>query len=258
MQGPNPTYNPRVSRLTTVLIADDDPHIREVVRFALRRENIECVEAGDGAAALLAFERTQPDLLILDILMPEMDGTEVCRRVRARSNVPILFLSSKTDEIDKVVGLEIGADDYVTKPFSPRELVARVRAALRRASAEPVASASTSVMAHGKLRLDLERHEAHWDGKPVPLTAVEFGLVKTMLAHPGRVFSRDNLMDSAYGEPTHVLGAHDRQPRPAHPREVRRGGGRADRDGSRRRLQGRRPCLMERDRASTPASARSC
>lgn len=195
-----------MSRLTTVLIADDDPHIREVVRFALRRENIECVEAGDGAAALQAFERSQPDLLILDILMPEMDGTEVCRRVRTRSSVPILFLSSKADEIDKVVGLEIGADDYVTKPFSPRELVARVRAALRRATAAPVAPPPTSVMAHGKLRLDLDRHEAHWDGKPVPLTAVEFGLVKTMLAHPGRVFSRENLMDTAYDEPTHVSG----------------------------------------------------
>ncbi|HEX6851416.1 MAG TPA: response regulator transcription factor [Candidatus Polarisedimenticolaceae bacterium] len=195
-----------MSRQTTVLIADDDPHIREVVRFALRRENIECVEAGDGAAALAAFERTQPDLLILDILMPEMDGTEVCRRVRVRSNVPILFLSSKTDEIDKIVGLEIGADDYVTKPFSPRELVARVRAALRRANAPPVEAAPTHAMQHGKLRLDPDRHEALWDGRPVPLTAVEFGLLKTMLAHPGRVFTRESLMDSAYGEPTHVSG----------------------------------------------------
>ena len=206
VQGPFPPYNPPVSQITIVLVADDDPHIREVVRFALRRENIECVEAGDGVAALRLFESSKPQLCILDILMPEMDGTEVCRRIRARSNVPILFLSSKTDEIDKVVGLEIGADDYVTKPFSPRELVARVRAALRRATAEPVAPPPGSVRVHGKLRLDLDRHEAAWDGKAVPLTAVEFGLVRTMLEHPGRVFSREQLMDAAYGEPTHVSG----------------------------------------------------
>jgi len=199
-------YNSLVTRATTVLIADDDPDIREVVRFALRRENIDCVEAGDGRAALRIFEESQPDLLILDILMPELDGTEVCRRVRVRSTVPVLFLSSKTDEIDRIVGLEIGADDYITKPFSPRELVARVRAALRRAAAAPVGPAAQTVMSHGKLRIDLERHEATWDAKPVPLTALEFGLLRAMAAHPGRVFSRDALMDMAYGELTHVSG----------------------------------------------------
>ncbi len=199
--GPN---IPGMSRPTTVLIADDDPHIREVVRFALRRENIECVEAGDGAEALRLFTESKPDLLILDILMPELDGTEVCRHVRLRSNVPILFLSSKSDEIDKVVGLEIGADDYVAKPFSPRELVARVRALLRRSHAAPREPVARPVMTRGKLSLDLDQHQAAWDGKQVSLTAVECSLLRVMLARPGHVFSREALMDAAYKEPTHV------------------------------------------------------
>jgi two-component system OmpR family response regulator len=196
-------YNPPVSGMPTVLIADDDPHIREVVRFALGRAGIGCVEAADGAAALRVFEEARPDVLLLDVLMPEMDGTEVCRRVRATSGVPILFLSSKDDEVDKIVGLEIGADDYVTKPFSPRELVARVRAALRRAAASSPAAAST-VLRHGALSLDLDRHEARWGERAVVLTAVEFNLLKAMLAHPGRVFTRETLMSVAYDEPTHV------------------------------------------------------
>ena len=192
-----------VSGLPTVLIADDDPHIREVVRFALSRAGIGCIEAADGAEALRIFERTRPDLLLVDVLMPEVDGTEVCRRVRAVSSVPILFLSSKADEVDKIVGLEIGADDYVTKPFSPRELVARVRAALRRAERGQTPFSET-ILRHGALALDLERHEARWKEIPVALTAVEFNLVKTMLAHPGRVFTREALMTVAYPEPTYV------------------------------------------------------
>ena len=188
--------------MPTVLIADDDPHIREVVRFALGRAGIGCVEAADGAEALRVFEQAGPDLLLLDVLMPEMDGTEVCRRVRATSTVPILFLSSKGDEVDKIVGLEIGGDDYVTKPFSPRELVARVRAALRRTAGRPVET--SAVLRHGSLSLDLDRHEARWGERIVVLTAVEFNLLKAMLAHPGRVFSRETLMSVAYDEPTHV------------------------------------------------------
>ena len=188
--------------MPTVLIADDDPHIREVVRFALGRAGIGCVEAADGLSALRVFEQARPDLLLLDVLMPELDGTEVCRRVRATSTVPILFLSSKGDEVDKVVGLEIGGDDYVTKPFSPRELVARIRAALRRAAGTAVET--SAVLRHGSLSLDLDRHEARWGERIVPLTAVEFNLLKAMLAHPGRVFSRETLMSVAYDEPTHV------------------------------------------------------
>ena len=197
-------YNRPVSGMPTVLIADDDPHIREVVRFALSRAGIGCIEAADGVAALRVFEEARPDLLLLDVLMPEMDGTEVCRRVRAASSVPILFLSSKGDEVDKIVGLEIGGDDYVTKPFSPRELVARVRAALRRAAAGGAAAFASAVLRHGALSLDLDRHEARWSDRLVPLTAVEFSLLKAMLAHPGRVFSRETLMTVAYDEPTHV------------------------------------------------------
>ena len=197
-------YNRPVSGMPTVLVADDDPHIREVVRFALGRAGIGCVEAADGAAALRIFGEARPDLLLLDVLMPEMDGTEVCRRVRAISSVPILFLSSKGDEVDKIVGLEIGGDDYVTKPFSPRELVARVRAALRRAAAGGAAASGPVVLRHGALSLDLDRHEARWGDRLVLLTAVEFNLLKAMLAHPGRVFSRETLMAVAYDEPTHV------------------------------------------------------
>src|SRR5882762_3938632 len=122
--------------MARILIVDDDPAIRDVVRFALRKAGFETVEADDGRAALAQFAETAPDLVVLDVLMPELDGGEVCRRLRRTSTVPILFLSSKDDEIDRVVGLEIGGDDYVVKPFSPRELVARVKALLRRAGIE--------------------------------------------------------------------------------------------------------------------------
>ena len=115
-----------------ILVVDDDPHIREVVTFALSKSGFATVEAADGAAALAAAERERPDLIVLDVTMPELDGTEVCRRLRRTSNIPVIFLSSRDDEIDRIVGLELGADDYVTKPFSPRELVARVKVVLRR------------------------------------------------------------------------------------------------------------------------------
>ena len=193
----------------TILIVDDDPHIREVVRFALEREGYATVEAGDGRAGLAEFERARPDLVVLDILMPEMDGTEVCRTLRARSRVPIVFLSSKDDEVDRIVGLELGGDDYVTKPFSPRELVARVKAVLRRAEPVPAgikapgtdpAAEAGRVLRQGRLRLDLDRHQALWDGREVVLTATEFDVVRTLLGFPGKVYSRDELMDGAYGD----------------------------------------------------------
>jgi two-component system OmpR family response regulator len=145
-----------------VLVVDDDPHIRAVVCFALARDGMETVEAADGAAALAAFAREAPDLVVLDVLMPELDGTEVCRRLRRASDVPVIFLSSRDDEVDRVVGLELGADDYVTKPFSPREVVARVRALLRRREGRVVAAAGSPT--NGRLRLDAERFEASWDG----------------------------------------------------------------------------------------------
>jgi two-component system, OmpR family, response regulator len=183
-----------------VLVVDDDPNLREVVRFALDREGFSVLTAGDGRAGLRLFREREPDLVILDILMPEMDGTEACREIRKTSTVPIVFLSSKDDELDRVLGLELGGDDYVTKPFSPRELVARVRAILRRV---PVAAASPGVepevLAAGELRLDLTSCRASWRTQDVVLTAMEFALLRALLGHPRKVFSRDELMDRAYG-----------------------------------------------------------
>jgi two-component system, OmpR family, response regulator len=184
----------------TILVVDDDAHIREVVSFALRQAGFEIVEARDGREALEAFARVRPALLVLDILMPELDGTEVCRELRKTETVPIVFLSSRDDEIDRVLGLELGGDDYVTKPFSPRELVARVRAVLRRhALATPAPSLpSRNMMEHGRLRLDLDRFEVSWDGQPVVLTVTEFGLLRTLMGYPGKVYSRDELSGGAY------------------------------------------------------------
>ncbi|HEX7970008.1 MAG TPA: response regulator transcription factor [Stellaceae bacterium] len=185
--------------MAKILIVDDDPAIREVVGFALGRAGFETVEASDGKAALERFAAAKPDLVVLDVLMPGLDGIEVCRELRRRGSVPILFLSSKDDEVDRIVGLEIGGDDYLVKPFSPRELVARVKALLRRAAApEPPAGAAT-VLRHGRLSLDLEQVRAAWDGQEVALTATEFGILRTLMSRPGKVYTRDNLMDGAYG-----------------------------------------------------------
>lgn len=180
-----------------ILIVDDDPHIREVLRFALKKAGFETCEAENGAAALARYAEARPDLVVLDILMPEMDGTEVCRRIRQRSATPIVFLSSKDDEVDRILGLELGGDDYVTKPFSPRELVARVRAVLRRGAAGETPEEART-LAHGRLRLDLDQFKAWWDGHEVVLTATEFGILRTLLRHPGKVYTREELMNSAY------------------------------------------------------------
>lgn len=188
-----------MSTQPTILIVDDDPHIREVVRFALRRAGMEVIEAADGAEALVLFEALSPALVVLDIQMPEMDGTDVCRALRARSQVPIIFLTSRDDEIDRVVGLELGGDDYMTKPFSPRELVARVRAVLRRLRPpEAVEAPRERTLRHHRLKIDLDRHLAFWDDREVALTVTEFGLLRTLMGYPGKVFSRDALMDGAY------------------------------------------------------------
>ena len=189
--------------MQTILVVDDDPHIREVLCFALGRAGFRTVEAEDGQQALARFDAERPDLVVLDILMPELDGTEVCRWLRQRSATPIVFLSSRDDEIDRIIGLELGGDDYVTKPFSPRELVARVRAVLRRTSApaQPfgLTGGDTSRnLQHGRVRLDPDAFKAYWGDREVVLTVTEFGILRTLLSHPGRVFTRDSLMDGAY------------------------------------------------------------
>jgi two-component system OmpR family response regulator len=186
-----------------ILVVDDDSHIRQMVCFALAKSGFATVEAAHGAAALELFARERPDLVVLDVMMPEMDGTEVCRRLRRETATPIIFLSSKDDEVDRIVGLELGGDDYVTKPFSPRELVARVRAVLRRHAASVPAAAGRDAprqLSHGKLRLDLDAVTASWDGRAVALTATEFAILRVLAGRPGKVFSREALMDSAYDD----------------------------------------------------------
>src|SRR5258706_5500655 len=149
-----------------ILIVDNDPHIREVLRFALRKASFDTCEAGDGVDALACYAKEKPDLVVLDILMPEMDGTDVCRRLRQQGRTPIVFLSSKDDEIDRVLGLELGGDDYVTKPFSPRELVARVRAVLRR-GAPGESKRDERALSHGRLRLDLDQFKGWWGDREI-------------------------------------------------------------------------------------------
>ncbi|MEN8190866.1 MAG: response regulator transcription factor [Thermodesulfobacteriota bacterium] len=191
----------------TVLVTDDDSHIREVVCFALNKAGYRTVEAENGLHCMEAVNRDDPDLIILDILMPEMDGTEVCRELRRTSRVPIIFLSSKDDEIDRIIGLELGGDDYITKPFSPRELVARVKAVLRRGAATNGVEKkeSTRERLHcGHLLLDTACCQVFWGGCEVVLTATEFGLLQSLMSSAGRVFSRDELMDRTYDHGTLV------------------------------------------------------
>lgn len=195
----------------TILIVDDDPHIRQVVRFALEKAGYATAEAADGQAALARFAEVSPDLVVLDIVMPELDGTEVCRRLRTDAATPIVFLSSRDEEIDRIVGLELGGDDYVTKPFSPRELVARVRAVLRRTAPAPAATPTSGsasqrvgVVTHGELALDVDRFVARWGAAEVVLTVTEFGILRALLGYPGKVFSREELMTHAYREPAVV------------------------------------------------------
>lgn len=183
----------------TVLVVDDDPHIRQLLVFAFSKAGIDTSEASDGEAALDQASRQMPDLIVLDINMPRMDGLEVCRRLRAESDVPILFLSSRDEEIDRVLGIELGADDYVIKPFSPREVVARAKAILRRTSSVTSPPATGATLRHGDLLLDTEAWQARWQNSEITLTATEFSLLRTLVAAAGRVFSRDQLIDHLHG-----------------------------------------------------------
>lgn len=188
----------------TILVVDDDPHIRQLLVFALGKAGLAAIEAGDGEEAVARISAESPDLVILDINMPRMDGLEVCRRVRSTSAVPILFLSSRDDEIDRVLGIELGGDDYVVKPFSPREVVARTLAILRRAAGGAAAPASGgkaagALVKHGCLALDTESWRARWKGRDVALTVTEFAMLRALATRPGKVFSRDELIDRLHG-----------------------------------------------------------
>ena len=182
-----------------ILIVDDEGHIREVIRVALKKAGMDVIEARDGKEALSRFAADKPDLIVLDIGMPEFDGLDVCREVRKTSDVPILFLSARDEEIDRVLGLEIGGDDYVTKPFSPRELVARVNVILRRLTPRNgEAKIGPTALAQGGLLIDPEQHVASFAGTPLKLTAIEFGILRAFLTRPTSVFNREQLMRAAY------------------------------------------------------------
>ncbi|WP_426031448.1 response regulator transcription factor [Caulobacter sp. DWP3-1-3b2] len=183
----------------TILIVDDDPHIRQLLVFALAKVGLQTREAADGEAALASVAERAPDLVVLDINMPRLDGLEVCRRLRAQGELPILFLSSRDDEIDRVLGIELGADDYVVKPFSPREVVARVQAILRRTGAKAAATGLDGVITRGRLALDPEAWSARWAGAELSLTVTEFTILKTLAATPTKVFSRDAIIDRLRG-----------------------------------------------------------
>ncbi|MDQ3037755.1 MAG: response regulator transcription factor [Myxococcota bacterium] len=183
-----------------ILVVDDESRIREVVQYALEREGHRISHAGDGREAREAFARGDVDLVVLDVMLPDVDGLTLCREMRAASRTPILFLSARSDEIDRVLGLEIGGDDYLTKPFSPRELVARVKAVLRRieAPAESAPSARGTRLRHGAITVDLERHEVRAGEHVVTLTPTELGMLAALLERPGIVLSRGQLMKRAY------------------------------------------------------------
>jgi two-component system OmpR family response regulator len=189
--------------MASVLVADDDAHIREVARFALARAGHAVELAGDGEVAHTRLERGGIDLVVLDVLMPELDGLALCRRLRVTSRVPIVFLSSRGEETDRVLGLDLGADDYLAKPFSPRELVARVAAVLRR-TAERALPAPHPVLAIGPVEIDRDRHELRAFGRALVATATELRLLATLASHRGRVLSRAQLIAAVYGDDHHI------------------------------------------------------
>jgi DNA-binding response OmpR family regulator len=182
--------------VTTVLVVDDEPIVREVVVGYLRREGYRTLEAADGDRARELLERESPSLVVLDVMLPGVDGLELCRWIRGRSDLPVILLTARGDETDRIVGLEIGADDYITKPFSPRELTARVRTVLRRSRAEGV---SKERLAFDGLELDARTRDVLRDDRLLNLTAKEFDLLWFLARHPRQVFSRDQLMDRVWG-----------------------------------------------------------
>jgi len=189
--------------IKTILIVDDDPHIREVICFALEKAGLNVHQASNGLEAIQKYQQYDIHLIVLDINMPEMDGIECCREIRKTSDIPILFLSSRDDEIDRILGLEIGGDDYVTKPFSPRELVARINAILKRTLA-PSTNQQTSSFVVGHLAVNLEHYTAHWKDKKVVLTATEFAILSLFIENTQRVFNREHIMQHAYQFNVHV------------------------------------------------------
>jgi two-component system, OmpR family, response regulator RegX3 len=212
--------------MTRVLVVEDEESFSDALSYMLRREGYEVDVAGSGPDALTSFERSGADLVLLDLMLPGISGTEVCRELRSRSHVPIIMVTARDSEVDKVVGLELGADDYVTKPFSSRELVARIRAVLRR-GAEPD-ELLTGIVEAGPVRMDVERHVVSVDGAPVPMPLKEFDLLELLLRNAGRVLTRGQLIDRVWGADyvgdTKTLDVHVKrlrskiEPDPANPK----------------------------------------
>jgi DNA-binding response OmpR family regulator len=183
----------------TVLVVDDEKTLRETVAYLLQQEGYRVLMAADGREALDVFRKERPDLVLLDLMLPELSGMEVCRILRRESDVPILMLTARNSEIDKVVGLEVGADDYVTKPFSLRELLARVRALLRRRENSSAPPAHDLPIDLGQVQIDLPGHRLLRDGRPVPIKPKAFDLLAFLAQHPGQVFSREQLLERVWG-----------------------------------------------------------
>lgn len=192
---------------STILLVDDEDAVQKLLTYPLERDGFRVLQARDGEEALARFAGEHVDLVVLDVMLPKLDGLEVCKRLRAKSSVPIIMLTARDDELDKVLGLELGADDYITKPFSIREFRSRVRALLRRAAAPRHDPRFGEVIVNDGLRIDLARRVVESDGRQVQLTYVEFELLRILASHPGRVYTRQMLLEALWG------GSEYREPR---------------------------------------------
>ena len=215
--------------MSSVLVVEDEQSLREPLVYILQREGFNVLEAADGPSALLQWQNNSPDLILLDLMLPGMSGVDVCREIRTRSTVPIIMVTAKDSEVDKVVGLEIGADDYVVKPYSTRELLARIKAVLRR-GAVPETNESRSVLEAGPVRLDTERHAVTVNGQPVTLPLKEFELLEYLMDNTNRVLTRGQIIDRVWGSnyygDTKTLDVHVKrirskiEPDPANPKFI--------------------------------------
>lgn len=213
-----------------ILVVDDEEKIRELIKNYLEKEGFQVLQAADGVEALESITKDKPNLIVLDWLLPGMSGLEICRQVRQKSNIPIIMLTARTEEVDKLLGLELGADDYVTKPFSLRELTARIRVVLRRSEPDDEKKMESESVKVGGLEINLNRHEVWSEGKSISLTPTEFKILTILLGNPGRVYSRLQLLDAALGFAyegyersidTHVSNLRKKiEPDPANPRYI--------------------------------------
>ncbi|CAB0631199.1 DNA-binding response regulator [Corynebacterium diphtheriae] len=214
--------------MTSILLVEDEESLADPLAFLLRKEGFDVVIAGDGPSALVEFDRNAIDIVLLDLMLPGMSGTDVCKRLRAVSSVPVIMVTARDSEIDKVVGLELGADDYVTKPYSSRELIARIRAVLRRGG--ETIEESDDILGSGRIHMDVERHTVTVDGEEISMPLKEFDLLEYLMRNSGRVLTRGQLIDRVWGADyvgdTKTLDVHIKrlrskiEPEPSAPRHV--------------------------------------